>query len=74
MDHNIGNSHFKTLSSWWHEGLKGDTEINAVHSVIMGIGWRNVEILLVPLDVWMLLCHGIVMISFFLSLDFHTEG
>jgi TATA-box binding protein (TBP) (component of TFIID and TFIIIB) len=24
--------------------------------------------------VWMLLCHGIVMISFFLSLDFHTEG
>ena len=53
---------------------KGDSEINAVHSVIMGIDWRNVEIWLVPLDVWMLLCHGIVMIGFFLSPDFHTEG
>ena len=44
---------------------KCDTEINAVHSVIMGIGWRNVKILLAPLDVWMLLYHGIVMIVFF---------
>jgi hypothetical protein len=55
--------------------LSSDTEPFVENSVRITIRKWNVEIWLVPLDVWMLLFHGIVMIGLFLLLpDFHTEG
>ena len=54
--------------------LSSDTEPYVENSVLITIRKWNVEMWLVPLDVWMLLCHGIVMIGLFCITRFSHRG